>query len=334
MAIFPEQPGVTPLLSVILITYAQEKFLEQALKGVLSQKCNFPIEFIIANDASPDASDALIKRNIATDIPGISIKYILQDPNIGMAANYASALENTTGKYLAVCEGDDYWTDEFKLQKQVNFLESNPDYNSCFHDLDRFNESKQEFEPYYQLKNIENDLINLDGKTLAHNAIIGTCTYVCRNNLKEHAAFLSKCAIVDYPSFILSTDTKKTKFLQDKMAVYRIHDGGIWTANTNWKNTQNLIETLILLIEYPGVAAELKPILKENFYRSVCSCAFLLLIEDHIKEGVDVIKKYQMYDLNRYVVDHFLLELLEKKNNTKSYKISKKIAKVLSKIRP
>ena len=123
-------------VSVCMITYGHEKFIEQAINGVLMQECDFEVELIIANDCSPDRTDAVI-QNILKNHPRASwIKYIKHEKNLGMMPNFIFALQECQGKYVALCDGDDYWTDAFKLQKQVDFLESNPKFGICFHSVE------------------------------------------------------------------------------------------------------------------------------------------------------------------------------------------------------
>ena len=120
-----------PLVSVITITYNHEPYIAKTIEGVLMQQVNFPIEFIIAEDCSTDKT-----RNIVLDYANRypeQIKVITSEGNVGAEANERRALLAARGKYIAFCEGDDYWTDPLKLQKQVDFLENNPEYSACFH---------------------------------------------------------------------------------------------------------------------------------------------------------------------------------------------------------
>ena len=120
-----------PLVSVCMITYNHEKYIAEAIQGVLMQKTDFEIEFIIANDASTDNTHTLITE-FAIDKKNITINYINHSVNSGMMSNFVSALQQCSGKYIALCEGDDYWTDPLKLQKQVDFMEANPEYAMIF----------------------------------------------------------------------------------------------------------------------------------------------------------------------------------------------------------
>ena len=122
---------VKPIVSVITITYNHEPYIAKTIEGVLMQQVNFPMEFIIAEDCSTDNT-----RDICIQYAEIYpqfIKLIISDTNVGAVANERSAMKAAKGRYIAFCEGDDYWTDPLKLQKQVDFLEKNPDYSVCFH---------------------------------------------------------------------------------------------------------------------------------------------------------------------------------------------------------
>ena len=131
------------LLSIICTAYNQEKYIKQALDGFVSQKTNFKFQVIIHDDASTDKTAEIIKE-YQKKYPDI-IKPIFQTENqyskgISISKNILFPLVNS--KYVAICEGDDYWTDPYKLQKQVDFLEANPDYSICFHPVKFIYEDK------------------------------------------------------------------------------------------------------------------------------------------------------------------------------------------------
>jgi len=119
------------LVSVCMITYNHEKYIKDAIEGVLMQKTNFPIELIIGEDCSNDYTRNIVKE-YETNYPEI-IYAQYPSTNRGMIINFFTVLQSAKGKYIALCEGDDYWTDPYKLQKQVDFLEHNPEYSMCAH---------------------------------------------------------------------------------------------------------------------------------------------------------------------------------------------------------
>ena len=120
-----------PLVSIVCITYNHEPYLCQALDGFLMQRTTFPVEIILAEDCSTDGTRAICEE-YAKRYPG-KIRYIWSETNVGAVANERRAMEAAQGKYIAFCEGDDYWTDADKLQRQVDFMESHPDYSVCWH---------------------------------------------------------------------------------------------------------------------------------------------------------------------------------------------------------
>lgn len=132
-----------PLLSVVTITYNHEPYIAKCIEGVLMQKVNFPIEFIIAEDCSTDGTRAICEK-YATKHPKL-IRLITSETNIGYNPNELRAMKAAKGKYIAYCEGDDYWTDPMKLQKQVDFLETNPNYSICFHRCRHWNADTDEY---------------------------------------------------------------------------------------------------------------------------------------------------------------------------------------------
>ena len=121
-------------VSILCITYQHAPYIARALEGFVSQRTDFPFEVLIYDDASTDGT-ADIVRQYARQYPQI-IKPILQTENQfskGLYVDKAFNWPRVQGKYVALCEGDDYWTDPDKLQKQVDFLDAHPDYAVCFH---------------------------------------------------------------------------------------------------------------------------------------------------------------------------------------------------------
>lgn len=119
-----------PVISVIVITYNQERYISQCLDAILSQKVNVPYELIIAEDAGTDGTREICKR-YQQNHPDI-IRLLLQDKNRGLSGNYADVLALTRGKYIAQIAGDDFWCDENKLQMQYDYMVSHPKCGLCY----------------------------------------------------------------------------------------------------------------------------------------------------------------------------------------------------------
>ena len=122
---------IEPLVSICCITYNHEPFIANAIEGFLMQKTDYPYVIIIGEDCSTDKTRDIIER-YADQNPEL-IKVITSDRNVGAVANECRVLTEAKGTYIAFCEGDDYWNYPGKLQRQADFLDTNPDYSVCFH---------------------------------------------------------------------------------------------------------------------------------------------------------------------------------------------------------
>ena len=218
------------VVSICMITYGHEKFIEQAINGVLMQETNFEIELIISNDCSPDATDSVIQSILKTHPRASVIKYINHKENIGMTPNFVSAIKQCNGKYIAFCEGDDYWTDPLKLQKQVDFLEANEDYSICWTKYLVKNEgnSQCEFEQPDWIDYVEK------GKDISfdlNNIFKPYCTYTLTVMFKVDGfdfQLLNKLKFLrDNTIYAIALTKGKGMLINFYSAVYRIHDGGI-----------------------------------------------------------------------------------------------------------
>ena len=142
-----EQSG-TPLVSIFTLTYNHAPYIRQCLDGFLMQKTDFPFEVIINDDASTDGTTEIV-REYESKYPDI-IKPIYHSENRyskgerGFWSRYC--LPKSRGKYIALCEGDDYWIDPLKLQKQVDFLEANPEFGMCYTDFNIWYETKRKMD--------------------------------------------------------------------------------------------------------------------------------------------------------------------------------------------
>lgn len=228
-----------PVVSICCLTYNHILYIRQCLDGFMMQKINFPIEILIYDDASTDGTQGII-REYEKKYPDI-IKPIYQKENqyskgikVSLVYNYSRA----KGKYIALCEGDDYWTDPYKLQKQVDFLESHPDYVMCSHRFNQYIQEKEllEEEQDKDFKGADYDLKNLiGGKWLTQ-----TLTVMYRRSaldLKRYAAYGMSMDMILFYELLRNG---KGYCFPDIMAVYRVHKGGVWSEVS--MNRQRLME--------------------------------------------------------------------------------------------
>ncbi len=220
------------IVSVCVQTYQQVNFIRNCLDGILMQQTAFPYEIIIGEDESNDGTRKICKE-YAIKHPD-KIKLFLRSRNDviyikGNATgrfNFMESLKACKGKYIALCEGDDYWTDPLKLQKQVDFLEANPNYGICFHNIKIFNQEIKEFLEDTITRNVDE---STDINELAKGNYIHTPSVMLRNDFTIPDWFIES-PIGDWSLYMLAINDKKIKKLDDVMAVYRIHDTSIWSG--------------------------------------------------------------------------------------------------------
>lgn len=126
---------IDTVVSVCCLAYNEEEFIGEALNGIVMQRTDFPFEAIVHDDASTDKTAEII-RDYAKQFPEI-IRPIYQEKNVlstGPDPGVAFVFPASRGRYIALCDGDDYWTDPHKLQKQVAFMDVHPQYSICYHD--------------------------------------------------------------------------------------------------------------------------------------------------------------------------------------------------------
>jgi glycosyltransferase involved in cell wall biosynthesis len=253
-----------PLVSVLMITFNQEKFIAQAIESVLMQHVNFNYEIVIGEDCSTDQTRDIVLEYQEKNSD--SIKLLLQDKNVGMHNNFIDTFYSCRGKYIALLEGDDYWTDPHKLQKQVDFLEDNPDFAICFHNMQIIYED----EPHmHRISNVKQKGIT-DIKTLALGNYIYTASCIFRKNFSEMPDWFNQCPVGDYPLHLLNAQYGKIKFINELMGVYRVHKGGVW-GNTNVFHQR---EQWVKMIEL--IRDKFNNDTKKNLNKSLCNNSFKL----------------------------------------------------------
>ncbi len=231
-----------PLVSVCTLTYNQERFVKQTIESLLMQQTNFPYEVVISDDGSTDQTVSIIKEIINTHPHGHLIKFLEHD-NMGVLPNYIYTFKHCKGRYLAFCEGDDYWTDKNKLQTQVHFLENNPDFSICFHQVRKIQDGKfivngpeDSVEKEYTLQN------------LAKHPLMYTPSVMMRFNQFSPPTWYRDSPLFDYPLQLMIARTGKIKYLPVNMADYRVGTG-LWTSGHGIKNFKKLVKLMTLLMQ-------------------------------------------------------------------------------------
>jgi len=234
------------LVSITCITFNHVKYLKKCLNGFLMQKTNFPFEIIIHDDASTDGTTEIIKK-YKKKYPNL-IQPIYQTQNKyskGYKIAHEFVYPKAQGKYIAICEGDDYWTDPYKLQKQVDFLENNPDYNICGTMVKAIDEKGIEH-PHNSRKTGE---IILDD-ILRRNQF-ATCSVVFRNHLVKYPYFKNsnKYFTGDWQLWAALLSKGKGYNLKDITAQYNIHTAGAVSGRNLTKTLHDKLNDRLLMIE-------------------------------------------------------------------------------------
>lgn len=230
-----------PLVSVGIITYNHENYIRQCLEGIMMQKTNFAIEVVIGEDVSTDNTRAIVKE-FEQKYPGI-IKPIYHDKNVGGGRNaYEFVYPRLSGKYIAICEGDDYWTDPYKLQKQVDFLEQNPDYVLCFHQIgivDQHNEYTRQQPP-------QRDIQLFSALDIFHLKI-PTLSIVFRSCITSFPPQMFQVKSCDTFLFGMLACYGKGADLGFTAANYRQHQGGAYSSMKTIEQYKQAINTLRIM---------------------------------------------------------------------------------------
>lgn len=218
-------------VSVAMITYQHEKFVREALDGILMQETDFDFEIIIGEDASKDKTADIIREYI-TKHPN-KFRVTFHDTNIGMMPNFCNTLNACKGEYIALCEGDDYWVNKNKLQKQVDFLEADRDFSGCFHNVMVQDERHTQLEskPW---RTYDRDVFNLKD-TFSKTALFHTCSFVFRKSALETPEWFMNVKSGDMSLFAIVASKGNLKLLPGNMSVYRKNDGGV-THNEQLKD--------------------------------------------------------------------------------------------------
>ena len=217
-------------VTITSVSYNQKKFIRQALDSFLMQKTDFDFEVIIGDDCSDDGTAEII-ADYAKKYPAI-IKPIFRNKNIGIEKNFLDVVTRVKSEYVIECESDDCFTDPLKLQKQVDFLDKNPDFSICFHPVRVFFDDGSKKDEIFPTKEMRFNKNILDLNDLLANNFIQTnsCMYRWRfGHGESFEDFYPKNIMPgDYFIHLLHAQKGKIGFIDKVMSAYRKHFGGAW----------------------------------------------------------------------------------------------------------
>lgn len=289
-----------PLVSICCLVYNHEPYLRECFEGFVMQQTTFPIEILVHDDASTDHSADII-REYTEKYPYL-FKPIYQTENQyskGVKITMTYQIPRAQGKYIAMCEGDDYWTDPLKLQKQVDFLEENPGFSLCFHKVKVWKQKESVMVDDFITRDVPSET---DIYELAKGNYIHTPSVVFRNDKRvfDSISKMGKLGVGDYPMWMLCAQYGKIKKFDECMAVYRF-GSGMWSVRDIIHNINPWIQMLcklVVVIENDDVKCDIEQQIQSMSKQIVEYC-------DGQKSNYESIRNSYSYRLGSFVFAPF-----------------------------
>ena len=274
------------MVSVCVMSYNLEKYISEALDSILMQKVNFKYNIVVGDDYSTDNTRQILQKYVKKYPEKITL--LLHKSNIGIVANFATTLKACHGKYIALLDGDDYWTDPLKLQKQVDFLESNKDYSMVFHNIELHDQTKNGVivKPFSLEKN--NREYTYDEITRTWS--VGTCSVLCINN--EQYRYIENnlwFPVQALQLYLCCASKGKIYYISDTMCVYR----RLLSGSMNSKEFSNVEIHLTFIKYYKTLYNDFNHLLSEETINRQCASHYLWAGRKSRKNGNE--KDYLKY---------------------------------------
>lgn len=260
-------------VTIASTTYNLGKYISQAIDSWLMQKTNFPFDILISDDGSSDNTIAIIESYMKNH----SNIRLIKNTHAGMMSNFIKSIEESKGKYIALCDGDDYWIDENKLQKQYDFMESHPDYSACFTNSWVINEQtgdrKVAKTQIWDTADTKGLLAHRDDDNIQMSPG-HTSTYFFRNGLIEkYPQWMYGNVMSDFPLYMMISKYGKAKFINEFCTVYRAcraesDSNHNWSYEKSWRQRINAYQCVNRELNYQYTTI-IKPIIA-SYYWGLC----------------------------------------------------------------
>lgn len=222
-------------VAVILITYNQEQYVSQTVDSLISQKCDFSFKIYANDDCSKDGTSDILK-GYATRFPELIDLQINQN-NLGIVGNYFNAINRSDSDYIAVCAGDDWWCDEYKLQKQVAFMHEHPECGMIYTGYKQYMDGEYVEMPLVERKDFEDIVTN-------GNMVPAVTMFMRRELVKQYQDEIHPLehdwGMEDQPLILWFSLKSKIMCIPDVTAVYRIVDGSAYHSSIDKEISMSL----------------------------------------------------------------------------------------------
>jgi len=213
-------------VSVIMLSYRSREYIDAAIAGVLSQKTRFNVQLVLSDDASDDGT-ADICRRYAERYPK-AITLIEHTTNVGTQQNFLDAHARCKGRYIAMCDADDYWCSKRKLQTMVDFMDAHPDFSLCFHRVI----NSYEHDGTKSLSNGGQKAVSTLADLCRANFITNCSSLFRRSCCPTPPGWMADIVLCDYAMHLINAMHGKIKYFSRPMAVYRKHSTSQWVGDT------------------------------------------------------------------------------------------------------
>lgn len=283
----------TRKVSVLVITYNHEAYIEQAISSILVQRTSFEFEIVVGDDCSSDSTRSILERMSAKH-PG-RIKLLDRPQNLGMMQNAINAYSHCAGEYIAFLEGDDFWTDDFKLQRQVELLDGNERASMCVHATSYVSHTGHSLpNPWPSPAPAEFIVDNF----LRSNPVHISSVVLRRSMQPKLPTYLSELRVGDWPICILLALQGPCLAIDREMSSYRVHSGGSWSAKSSCHRNEAVIDMfLLMLAHHPEHFAILSRAVKvildqERILRESFSCRLGFALTSPIRTCVARLRRH------------------------------------------
>ena len=261
---------------------------------MLNQAHDYTVEIIIADDCSTDGTTQIV-MDFQQQYPHL-IKLIVPAANIGPAENFTNLLRAASGKYIAYLEGDDYWNDNLKLKKQVDFLEANDNYSICFTNvIEAFSEDLND--PRNHLHGGSGKIATTDINDLLYNNYIQTASIVFRNKLVKYFPDWYKALMPgDWPLNIIIAQFGDIYYFSECMCVHRNFNSGVWSSQKALTRIDNLLNVCNVIGKELALASN-KNLRAGKSHLLLSSVKYLIKEKKYIKAFQNVLIAFYTYPL-------------------------------------